>query len=121
MTGAETASRAALIALGRDRLPRAGDFASYARVTRSALRTYSKFIYAWYDPAFRKIFMRPARGVPGVELLKREIISVLAGAVSPSWRVLPAMELLLTVARLRRWADRRGASTRSAKSASHTA
>ena len=117
MTGAETASRAALIALGRDRLPRAGDFASYARVTRSALRTYSKFIYAWYDPAFRKIFMRPARGVPGVELLKREIISVLAGAVSPSWRVLPAMQLLLTIARLRRWADRRDPSTRGSSGA----
>ncbi len=121
MTGAETASRAALAALARRRPPRGGDFAGYVRETRAALRVYSKFIYAWYDPAFRKIFMRPARGVPGVELLKREIISVLAGAVSPSWRVLPAMELLLTVSRLRRWADRRGASTRSAKSASHTA
>ena len=39
---------------------------------------------------------------PGVERLKREIISVLAGEVTPSWRVLPAIEILLAIARLRR-------------------
>jgi hypothetical protein len=51
--------------------------------------------------------MRPPRGKLGVELLKREIISVLAGAVSPAWRALPAIELLLLFARLRRRAAQR--------------
>jgi flavin-dependent dehydrogenase len=101
MTGARDASRAAARAFARGRAPRQRDFRSYARRTRSALHVYSKFIYAWYDPAFRSVFMRPPRGVAAVEVLKREVISVLAGAVSPAWRALPAMELLLLLARLR--------------------
>jgi len=101
MTGARDASRAAARALSRGRAPRERDFRGYARRTRSALHVYSKFIYAWYDPAFRAVFMRPPRGNAAVDLLKREVISVLAGAVSPAWRALPAMELLLLLARLR--------------------
>ena len=41
----------------------------------------------------------------GVEWLKRAIVSVLAGAVSPTWRVLPAIEILLMIARLQRRAE----------------
>jgi hypothetical protein len=66
---------------------------------------YSRFIYAWYDPDFRQVFMRPPRGQPGVELLRREVLSVLAGAVSPTWRALPAIETLRMLARARRRAD----------------
>jgi len=109
MTGAQLASRAAVLALADGRLPRAGDFAGYARRARAALRVYSKFIYAWYDPAFRAVFMRPAHGSPGVELLVREITSLLAGAVMPAWRALPAMQLLLGIAWLNRRAASRGA------------
>ena len=71
---------------------------SYARRSRAALSVYSKFIYAWYDPAFRAVFLRPRHGAPGVGLLTREIISVLAGAVLPPWRALPAMQVLLGIA-----------------------
>ena len=102
VTGAHAASRAAHASLAGGRLPRARDFAGYARRSRAVLDVYSKFIYAWYDDDFRAVFMRPPHGKFGVELLKREIISVLAGEVSPTWRVLPAIEILLGMARLRR-------------------
>ena len=106
MTGARVASRAAASALAGGRLPCKGDFSGYVRHTRAALRVYSKFIHAWYDPAFRAVFLRPAHGLPGVGLLVREIISVLAGAVMPAWRALPAMQLLQAIA----WLDRRAAA-----------
>jgi len=102
VTGAHAASLAADASLAAGRLPRARDFARYARRTRGVLAVYSKFIYAWYDDDFRAVFMRPPHGKWGVELLKREIISVLAGEVAPTWRVLPAIEILLGMARLRR-------------------
>jgi flavin-dependent dehydrogenase len=102
VTGAHAASLAADASLAGGRLPRARDFARYVRRTRAVLDVYSKFIYAWYDDDFRAVFMRPPHGKWGVELLKREIISVLAGEVSPTWRVLPAIEILLGMARLRR-------------------
>ncbi|MEM7408743.1 MAG: NAD(P)/FAD-dependent oxidoreductase [Myxococcota bacterium] len=101
MTGADRASRAALRTLAKARLPVAADFAAYERESRAALGIYAKFIYAWYDPAFRQVFMRPPHDRPGVGWLKREIISVLAGAVLPTWRVRPPIELLLFFARLR--------------------
>jgi len=101
VTGAYAASQAAHASLAGGRLPRERDFAGYVRRTRSVLGVYSKFIYAWYDDDFRAVFMRPPQGKWGVELLKREIISVLAGEVSPTWRVLPAIEILLGMARLR--------------------
>jgi flavin-dependent dehydrogenase len=110
MTGARDASRAAARALRAGRAPRERDFRGYVRRTRSALQVYSKFIYAWYDPAFRSVFMRPPRGVAAVEVLKREVISILAGAVSPAWRALPAMGLLLLLARLRARVEARTAS-----------
>jgi len=102
MTGARRAERAARRALRRGRLPRAADFARYARATDSALRVYSKFIYAWYDPDFRAVFMRPPHGRIGVEWLRREILSILAGAESPAWRTLPAIQVLLLLARVSR-------------------
>ena len=101
MTGADRASRAAVAALARSREPKARDFARYERRSRTALETYAKFIYAWYDPSFREVFMRPPHDRPGVGWLKREIISVLAGAVLPAWRVRPPIELLLFFARMR--------------------
>ncbi|MDJ0846874.1 MAG: tryptophan 7-halogenase [Myxococcota bacterium] len=101
-TGAHRASRAASAALAGGGLPTARSFARYARRTRSALWVYGSFIYAWYDPAFRAVFMRPPHGKRGVELLKREVVSVLAGAVSPTWRALPAIATLRLLARLRR-------------------
>ncbi len=104
VTGARRASRAAATALANGRLPRARDFARYVRRSRDALRVYSKFIYAWYDPAFRAVFMRPPHDRPGVELLKREILSVLAGAELPAWRALPSIQILLWIARFSRTA-----------------
>jgi flavin-dependent dehydrogenase len=97
MSGAHAAARAAADALAGGRLPRARDFAGYARRSRGALGVYS-----WYDPAFRTVFLRPRHGLPGVERLKREIISVLAGAVLPPWRARLPMHLLLAIARLQR-------------------
>jgi flavin-dependent dehydrogenase len=110
MTGARVASRAAAAALANGRLPRGRDFSGYVRHSRTALRVYAKFIRAWYDPAFRAVFMRPAHGAPGVDLLVREITSVLAGAVMPAWRSLPAVQLLLGIAWLQRRADARTAA-----------
>ncbi len=104
VTGARRASRAAATALANGRLPRARDFARYVRRSRGALRVYSKFIYAWYDPAFRAVFMRPPHDRLGVELLKREILSVLAGAELPAWRALPSIQILLWIARFSRTA-----------------
>jgi flavin-dependent dehydrogenase len=101
VTGARRAGRAAATALAGGRLPRARDFARYARRTRASLWVYSRFITSWYDPAFRQVFMRPPRGRAGVEWLKREVISVLAGAESPAWRALPPIEVLRLLARLR--------------------
>jgi hypothetical protein len=37
--------------------------------------------------------------------LRREIVSVLAGTVTPTWRVRPAIELILWLARLQRLRD----------------
>jgi hypothetical protein len=63
---------------------------------------YARFIYAWYDPAFREVFLNPPHGKPGVRWLRREIVSVLAGAVTPTWRVLPAIGVLLFLAHRQR-------------------
>jgi flavin-dependent dehydrogenase len=107
MTGAERASAAATRALAGGRLPVARDFARYARESRAQLDVYARFIYGWYDPAFREVFMRPPHGKPGVALLRREIVSVLAGSVTPTWRVWPAIATLLWLARRQRRVDRR--------------
>src|SRR5258705_8059979 len=107
MTGAERASLAAARALAGGRLPVARDFARYARESRAQLGVYARFIYAWYDPAFREVFMRPPHGRPGVEWLRRELVSVLAGSVTPSWRVWPAIGTLLWLARRQRRANER--------------
>jgi flavin-dependent dehydrogenase len=110
MSGARTAARAAAQGLRRDRPLLASDFAGYAHEARAALGVYARFIYAWYDPDFRAVFMRPPRGGWLIGLLKREIISVLAGFALPTWRVRPAIVLLLLFARLRRAARRRPAT-----------
>jgi flavin-dependent dehydrogenase len=101
MTGAERAARAATSALAGGRLPVAADFSRYARRSRAELAVYERFIHAWYDPDFREVFIRPPRGRAGVTWLQREIVSVLAGAVTPSWRVRPAIGVLLWLARAR--------------------
>jgi len=110
MTGAERASDAATRALAGGRLPVARDFARYARESRAQLDIYARFIYAWYDPAFRAVFMRPPHGRPGVAWLRREVVSVLAGSVTPAWRVWPAIGTLLFLARRQRRATARAAS-----------
>ena len=60
---------------------------------------FSKFIYAWYDDGFRKVFMQPPDR-PGVRLLKKHIISLLAGDVFNRAFALPPLYLLLFFARL---------------------
>jgi flavin-dependent dehydrogenase len=105
MTGAERAARAAGRALASGRAPAARDFARYARETRAQLDVYARFIYAWYDPAFREVFLNPPHGRPGVRWLRREIVSVLAGAVTPTWRVMPAIGVLLLLAHRQRKAN----------------
>jgi flavin-dependent dehydrogenase len=105
MTGAARAADAAERALAAGRLPVAADFARYARRSRAELRVYERFIHAWYDPAFREVFIRPPPGGAGVKWLRREIVSVLAGAVTPTWRVRPAIEVILWLARLQRLRD----------------
>ena len=102
MTGAERAAEAARRALAGGRAPLQRDFARYARQTRAQLGVYARFIYAWYDPAFREVFLNPPHGKPGVGWLRREIVSVLAGAVTPTWRVLPAIGVLLLLAERQR-------------------
>src|SRR5262245_15309843 len=107
MTGAERACEAATRALAGGRLPVARDFARYARESRAQLGVYARVIYAWYDPAFREVFMRPPHGRPGVAWLRREVVSVLAGAITPTWRVWPAIGTLLWLARRQRRANAR--------------
>jgi flavin-dependent dehydrogenase len=109
MTGAQRASRVAAKALSRGRLPRARDFAGYARVTRRELRAYSRYICAWYEPDFREVFMRPPHGKPGVEWITREILPVLTGNVSRPWRARLPVHILRALARLKRWGDERAA------------
>lgn len=107
MTGASLVAEVAHRALRGGRLPVAGDFAGYQRRVRGALKVFTKFIYAWYDPYFRLVFMHPPHDKPGVALLKREIIAVLAGDVFRPWRVLPAIQILLWLGKLREWGERR--------------
>jgi flavin-dependent dehydrogenase len=99
MTGARRASRAAILALADGRSPRATDFDRYVRKTRTSFKVFSKFIHAWYEPSFREVFIRPP-DLLGVEWLRREITSIIAGAESPSWRTLPVLNLLIQLARL---------------------
>jgi len=117
MTGAERASDAAARALAGDRQPVARDFARYARESRAQLGVYARFIYAWYDPAFREVFMRPPHGRPGVAWLRREVVSVLAGSLTPTWRVWPAIGTLLWLARRQRRATARAQAASRAQRA----
>lgn len=99
MAGARRASRAARVALAGDRLPGSSDFARYVRKNRASQRVFSKFIHAWYDPAFREIFIHPPDN-RAIGWLRGEIASVLAGAESPSWRALPIVHLLIQLSKL---------------------
>lgn len=106
-TGARFASLAAHKALRRGRRPVRRDFAGYERKIRGALKVFTRFIYAWYDPYFRAIFMHPPKNIRSVEFLKREIIMVLAGHVFRPWRVLPAIDVLVLLGKLRKWEETR--------------
>ncbi len=99
VSGAVTVSDAAIRALRGDRLPVASDFRRYLRRTRAALVVFSKFIYAWYDEDFRRTFMHPPDR-PGVQFLKRHIISLLAGDVFNRLLAMPPLYVLLFFARL---------------------
>jgi flavin-dependent dehydrogenase len=110
MTGAERAAHAAQRALAAGRLPVARDFARYARESRAQLGVFARFIHAWYDPAFRAVFLRPRHGRPGVARLQREVVSVLAGSVTPTWRVWPALGTLLWLANRQRRQSRRASA-----------
>lgn len=99
MNGARRASRAADRALAGGRVPTAKDFQRYVRKTRASQKVFSKFIYAWYDPAFREVFIQPPEN-RAIGWLRGEIASVLAGAEAPSWRALPIIHLLIQLARL---------------------
>jgi hypothetical protein len=60
------------------------------------------------------VFLRPPHGRPGVAWLRREVVSVLAGAITPTWRVWPAIGTLLWLARRQRRAmARAGAASRA--------
>lgn len=111
VTGASLASEAVHRALRGGRLPLAGDFRRYERRVRGALRVFTRFIYAWYDPHFRAVFMHPPAGSWAVDLLKREIIAVLSGDVLRPWRVLPAINVLILIGRLHKWGETREGRT----------
>lgn len=104
---ARRASRAAVGALANGGEPQARDFARYVRRSRASLAVFAEFIHAWYDPAFREVFMRPDRRRPGVARLEREVRAVLAGAEQPAWRARFAIRILRWIAGLER---RRGAA-----------
>jgi flavin-dependent dehydrogenase len=101
MSAAARAAADADRVLRRGRLPTRADFLAYEKRTRRALFVFSRFIYAWYDPWFRQVFMRPPHHRPGVALLKRHIVAVLAGDVYRPWMVLPPIYLLLLFAKIR--------------------
>jgi flavin-dependent dehydrogenase len=109
MTGARTAAMDALKALSKSnrRLSRR-DFRAYERGARTALSVFRKFIYAWYRPEFRRVFMRVPHGSPGVAWLYKEILAVLAGDVYNPWRALPPIYALLGISKLQLLADRFG-------------
>lgn len=110
MSGAALAAQDAIRALRGGRRPRQRDFRDYARRAGGAFDTFSRFIRAWYDPAFRRVFMRPPARRPGVAYLRREIVGVLAGDVFRPWRRRLAIEVLLLIAGLERRRGRDRAS-----------
>lgn len=99
MCGAEQVADLAARALRGGRIPIARDFRPFVRRSRAALAVFSKFIYAWYDDGFREVFMHPPDR-PGVRLLKRHIISLLAGDVFNRAFALPPLYLLLFFAKV---------------------
>ncbi len=102
MMGGKHAAQAADRALNRGGPVQRRNFAGYERKTRRALKAFSRFIYAWYDPNFQQVFMRPPHNHLGVQLLKRQVISILAGEVfNPLTNALP-IQLLRFFAWLKR-------------------
>ena len=61
----------------------------YATSNTRALKVFSRFIYDWYDDEFRLAFMRPPPKSWLVQLVKRNMLRILAGDVYEPWRVLP--------------------------------
>jgi len=102
MVGAETAAGAAVHALARQRPVRARDFVRYARSAGRSFDLFSRLVYAWYDPAFRRVFIRPPGKGLGVPWLRREVVRVLAGDLSAPWRARFAVQALLVLASLER-------------------
>ncbi len=108
MSSARAAAMDALAALARPDRPRRRDFRGYERSARTALKVFRTFIYAWYRPEFRTVFMRVPRGRPGVEWLYAEILAVLAGDVFNPWRAYPPIYMLLAISKAQALADRLG-------------
>ncbi len=72
----------------------------YAKANTRALKVFSRFIYDWYDDEFRLAFMRPPPKSRLVQLVKRNMLRILAGDVYHPWRVLPWMWSLEAMAKL---------------------
>lgn len=72
----------------------------YAVANARALKVFSRFIYDWYDDEFRLAFMRPPPGSRLVQLVKRQMLRILAGDVYQPWRVVPWMWSLEAMAKL---------------------
>ncbi len=105
VTSAKVATAEAIAALDGDRPITARHFAKYAAKVKETLHVFSHFIYAWNDPYFRALFLtQPAEG-PVVGRMRREVVSMLAGNVWPSWRVMPWFYAMQGVAKMNRWRD----------------
>lgn len=109
MSSGKVAAADALRALDRPgRRPTRRDFRAYEKRARTALGVFRTFIYAWYRPEFRTVFMRVPRGRPGVEWLYTEILAVLAGDVFNPWRAYPPIYMLLAISKAQALADKLG-------------
>ena len=78
----------------------ASRLARYASDNRRALKVFSRFIYDWYDDEFRLAFMRPPPHSRSVQLVKTNMLRILAGDVYRPWKVLPWMWALEMMSKL---------------------
>lgn len=78
----------------------ASRLARYAGDNKRALKVFSRFIYDWYDDEFRLAFMRPPPKSRAVQLVKTNMLRILAGDVYTPWKVLPWMYTLEFMAKL---------------------
>ena len=72
----------------------------YSDTNTKALKVFSRFIYDWYDDEFRLAFMRPPPRSRFVQLLKRNLLRVLAGDVYTPWKAIPWLWALEKIATL---------------------